>query len=160
MIRLDRPAVIGVDPGPTTGIAVLDLHDYSHALIQADAGSVVHLVRSYSGGALLRVAVERYVIGLRAARSAKAGAGRVTRDLIGALAALEPELDTPVVQRSAAEIKPWATDERLRAAGLYTRGMPHARDGARHALFAAVHDCGAPDPLSRAASPVRHRSPR
>jgi hypothetical protein len=54
------------------------------------------------------------------------------------------------VTRTAALVKPWATDKRLVAAGLLdiTRGLPHARDGARHALFSAHHDSGAPDPLS------------
>jgi hypothetical protein len=47
-------------------------------------------------------------------------------------------------------VKPWATDERLAAAGLLdpTKGMRHARDAARHALFCAVRDFGLPDPLS------------
>jgi hypothetical protein len=47
-------------------------------------------------------------------------------------------------------VKPWATDTRLAAAGLMepTTGMRHARDAARHALFAAVKTYGLPDPLS------------
>jgi hypothetical protein len=57
--------------------------------------------------------------------------------------------------RSAADVKPWATDTRLQAAGLLdlTKGMRHARDAARHALFCAVCDFGLTDPLSRKAGP-------
>jgi hypothetical protein len=53
-------------------------------------------------------------------------------------------------------VKPWATDERLEAAGLLdlTKGMRHARDAARHALFTAVKDGGVPDPLSKHAHPI------
>jgi hypothetical protein len=53
-------------------------------------------------------------------------------------------------------VKPWATDERLEAAGLLdlTKGMRHARDAARHALFTAVKDGGVPDPLSKHAHEV------
>lgn len=159
VIRLDRPAVIGVDPGPTTGIAVLDIGDYSHALIQTTPDDAAHIIRSYSGGSLLRIALERFVVRRRSGRSSAAEAGRITRDLVGALSVLEAELGVPVTQRSAAEVKPWASDARLRAAGLWPSGMPHARDAGRHALFTAVADCGAPDPLSRT-SPSTNRSPR
>jgi hypothetical protein len=58
-----------------------------------------------------------------------------------------------VATRPPSLVKPWATDKRLAAAGLIeaTSGMPaHARDGARHMLYAARHDCGLADPLSRA----------
>ena len=46
----------------------------------------------------------------------------------------------------------------MAAAGLLepTKQLRHARDAARHALFAAVADCGIPDPLSRKA---RHPLP-
>jgi hypothetical protein len=54
-------------------------------------------------------------------------------------------------ERAAGLVKPWATDKRLLAAGLYQlcQGMPHARDAARHAIYCAAQDCGMPDPLSR-----------
>ena len=55
-----------------------------------------------------------------------------------------------VVTRPPAPVKAWATDDRLRDAGLYklTAGKPHARDAARHALYAAVRDLGLRDPKS------------
>ena len=78
-------------------------------------------------------------------------AGRVTRELIGVLADLaagRPQVT--VIRRPAGLVLPWATNHRLAAAGLMapTVGMPHARDAARHALYAAVRDGGMPDPLS------------
>jgi hypothetical protein len=83
----------------------------------------------------------------------------VTRDLIGTLQEVWEEHDSTAegrrgarwFQRPAAHVKPWATDERLEAAGLLeaTKGMRHARDAARHALFAACKDGGIPDPLSK-----------
>ena len=53
--------------------------------------------------------------------------------------------------RPAATVKPWATDERLKKAGLLAvcHGMPHAADAMRHLLYRAVRDAGVPDPLSR-----------
>jgi hypothetical protein len=53
----------------------------------------------------------------------------------------------------AAAVKPWVTDRRLEAAGLLalTSRMHHARDAARHALFALAKAEVFAHPLSRAA---------
>lgn len=139
---------IGVDPGPSSGICVLD--GGPGFLIQTDAVSVMPMTRiliAGYAGRTIRLAVEEFVIGPNSAKAKQAG--KVTRDLIGALTALTAADNVWMVKRSAAEVKPWATDHRLKAAGLYDRGVgiPHARDGARHALYSAVRDAGMTDPL-------------
>jgi hypothetical protein len=152
---------IGVDPGPTPGIVHLTSRAFGRRLevdvIQCTshvAPSVLWMLlndcRSSLGEAPALVAIERFVVGRTSMKSGRAG--EETRDLIGKLqktAAEQPNVS--VVLRSAAEIKPWATDVRLAHAGLLnpTKGMRHARDAARHALFAAVKDGGLPDPLSK-----------
>src|SRR5690606_15573006 len=95
------------------------------------------------------LAVEKFVVGRRAARSATAKAGEITRNLIGELQAL----DEAAHLRPATQVKAWATDKRLEAAGLLdkTKGMPHARDAARRELYAAVHGGGWRAPLSKKA---------
>lgn len=144
--------VVGIDPGLTTGIARLDLSTGELELLQCTPGLVLPLVRELCVGSdVLVLAVERFVVGPRAARSSTPKAGAVTRELIGALLSEGEHLADRVVLRSASEVKPWATDARLKAAGITQRGMPHALDAAKHALFAAVADCGIPDPLSRRA---------
>lgn len=142
-------SVIGVDPGQTTGICLLDLelHEVDH--LQLTPRAVLPVVRALTKrSAPVLVAVERYVVGTRSSRSSSPKAGQITRDLVGQLLGLADHEGLLVVARSAAEVKPWATDERLERAGLLVKGMRHANDAARHALFAAVKDCGAPDPLS------------
>lgn len=154
--------VIGVDPGPISGVAAISFTrgEVTNAqALQCSAGMAVGLVVHLLTGARparVLLAVERFVVGPRAARSSTARAGVVTRQLISALQAAGEAHGVLVLLRSAADVKPWATDARLRAARLLEvcTGMPHARDGARHALFTAVHDAGLPDPL------IRHRSPR
>jgi hypothetical protein len=95
------------------------------------------------------VAVERFVVRSRAGRSSDAQAGEVTRNLIGQLSIMQGLSSIEVFLRSASEVKPWATDKRLTAAGIEgLTAMRHAADAARHALFAAVKDCGVRDPLS------------
>ena len=155
-----RALVIGVDPGPIPGVVTLGLNDgrplVSPSVFQCDPQSALWVVTEALASELVSwdlkfLAVERFVVGPRAARSTTASAVALTRDLIGNLQGIGDLAGAQVLLRSASEVKPWATDTRLDAAGLLpvTKGMPHARDAARHALFCAVRDAGAPDPLSR-----------
>jgi hypothetical protein len=151
--------VIGIDPGPTPGIVrLLLLRTDRTALLDAQAlqvtpGVLPETLDGLAGRMRLATALERFVVGRRAARSATPAAGARTRDMIGQVTAWAGEHGA-LHLRSAAEVKPWATDARLDAAGLLelTKGMRHARDAARHALFCAVKDYGLPDPLSRKAA--------
>lgn len=155
-----KTLVIGVDPGPTPGIVVLGLEDGRNlvdpSVFQCDPASGLWVVTESLASSTVAwdlkvLQVERFVVSNRAARSSSPAAGRITRDLIGQLQGIGELAGARVLVRSAAEVKPWATDTRLDAAGLLagTKGMPHARDAARHALFASVRDAGAPDPLSK-----------
>lgn len=152
---------IGIDPGPTPGIVVLTTRGrrLDVDVIQCTARISTLLLwtlldqhRADLGQAPAVVALERFVVGRRSSRSSSAGAGATTRDLVGQLqATAEREPNVVVVLRNASQVKAWATDDRLEKAGLLDlcKGMRHARDAARHALFAAVHDGGLPDPLSK-----------
>jgi len=159
--------VIGVDPGPVPGIVLLRFGAGAFGVarvVQCDhlsAPIVFEALLNTDPYAPTYVQIERFVVGRRAGRSAHASAGEVTRDLVGVLREVWEDHDaTPkgrlgghLWQRSAAAVKPWATDARLDAVGLLdaTKGMRHAKDAARHALFCAVHDAGLPDPLSKTA---------
>lgn len=143
---------IGIDPGPIPGIVALTVWDSGKpdtAVIQCS-----HDITSTIVGGLLdavhlpvTLATERFV-----ARGRASAVQSLTRDLVGQLQEIAHGHEARFVQRSASEVKPWATDARLEAAGLLeaTKGMRHARDAVRHALFAAVKDGGLPDPLSKA----------
>ena len=153
---------VGIDPGPVPGIVLIDLPVAATPrleVIQCSRGvapvvlrALVESLNPTATPPLIQI--ERFVVGRRAGRSGTAKAGEQTRDLIGQLIASVPGLPAESWRaRAAGEVKPWATDERLEAAGLLeaTKGMRHARDAARHALFVAVKDGGVPDPLSRKA---------
>lgn len=149
--------ILGVDPGGTTGLSVLEhLHLFDQPPWHIEPSevlgpTVVPLITS-----MLRlqpptiVACERFVVSRRAGRSRTAGAGETARNIIGAVLAACEEQDIPVARYTASQVKAWATDRRLEVAGLIkpTRGLGHARDATRHALYTAVHRCGLPDPLS------------
>jgi hypothetical protein len=156
---------IGIDPGPTTGIAVLRWTCWpargdnpprsgltGRRVLQCDQGTaalvVVALLDRHRDGTV-HAAVEKFITGPRAAHLQHAE-GEATADLAATLASLIERRGRRVARRSAAEVKPWATDDRITAAGLadLTKGMPHARDACRHALYAGVRDARMPDPLS------------
>ncbi len=152
--------VIGVDPGPIPGIVALRGHAGPNhppvlpVVLQCHHDSAVLLVETLLASRLddhpVIIAVEQFVVGPRAARSRTPQAGATTRNLVGALRAAAVNQFAQLEVRSAVTVKPWATDARLAAAKLVdpTKGMPHARDAARHALFAAVHAGLLADPLS------------
>ena len=73
-----------------------------------------------------------------------------TRDAIPVLISLAAEHGIRLAVRHSSQVMPWASDKRLREAGLYaaTTGKRHSRAAARHCLYAACHDGGLPDPLS------------
>jgi hypothetical protein len=149
--------VIGVDPGPIPGVVRLHL-EYGHGptrLLEAEALQVtprliLPVLDMLALGGPATVAVERFVVGRRAGRSSTPAAGAITRTMIGEITAWSGNRGARLHTRAATEVKPWAVDKRLHAAGLLdmTAGMRHARDAARHALFCAVKDYGLPDPLS------------
>lgn len=157
---------IGIDPGPVPGLVMLTRrgHRFEVHVVQCSADVAPSMLwglldqcRYVQGSAPAIVQIERFVVGRRAARSRSAHAGATTRDLVGRLEReAEGQKNVRVVLRSAAEVKPWATDSRLKAVQVNGSNLldqvsavgRHARDAARHALFCAVKDGGVPDPLS------------
>lgn len=169
--------VIGVDPGPTPGIVLLDLIRPVDGptwieraeVVQCSAGLALDVVDTLCAGSqldsapgVLLVQVEKFV---RRAQGRDNRPQQATRDMVAALQTWcehhgrSAYGTTSFVDRPAAAVLPWATDLRLEKTRVNdsgsaqllraTKGMRHARDAARHALFCAVHDAGVPDPLSR-----------
>ena len=152
--------VIGIDPGPSTGIAVLDLTVPVLAAgaeaFQVNASAACWLLQQIlgpSGLAARRVTVRGGIEGFAPGHGAGSvmRAGRLTRDQVRELEDTAGQAGVPLVTRYMGRVRPWATDKRLEAAGLLalTAGGNHCRAAMRHAIYCATHDCGYPDPLSR-----------
>ena len=164
--------VIGVDPGPIPGLAVLayaDGHLAETRTLQCSANFIALLLREEIvhakapiNGALTEdepttvlLSVERYLPSKMGNRMLAAGQNAQTRDMAARLVAEYaqgwPWLRT--VSYPAAPVMRWATEDRLRKVGAWeiTTGCAHARSAAKHALYAAVKDGNMPDPLSRKA---------
>jgi hypothetical protein len=148
-----------MDPGPTPGIVRLTYSDDRDLLmvdvVQCSAHTALDLLE-----VLLRVPAgtevyfqgEKFVVGKGSYRTGSPGAR--TRDMVGsAVTMVQSGRLCVVTLRSASQAKQWATDKRLDAAGLLgeVKGMQHAKDAARHALYTAVAEGKVPDPLSRKA---------
>ena len=157
--------VIGIDPGPATGIFTLAWHEggdtyppwIAGSAYQCNADAAPGLVdwllsREHIpvSGAWDAGGIEEFRRGNIKGKRAHAG---VTADLVEKLTAVARNRGLVLSCRPAVTVKRWGSDTRLAAAGLLdiTSGLPHARDGARHALYAAVYSAGVPDPLSRKA---------
>lgn len=148
--------IIGVDPGPVTGICCLwpvEPGALIARVYQVNAAAAVELLewRVLTGALAKRktvIAHERFDIRPGTARSAHPAAGQAARDLNGAIRELAGD-GVRVVEARPSDVMPWASNDRLRAAELWapTTGLPHARDAARMAVHAAVRRCGWPDPL-------------
>lgn len=147
-----------MDPGETVGLCRLT-YAVDHSLLMCDvvqctastALDLLEVLLRVPTGTEVYFGVERYVRNLRGG-GGKAGAR--TRDMVGsAITMAQSGRLSFVAQRSASAVKEWGTDARLKAAGILadTKVGAHARDAARHALYAAVADGKIPDPYSKKA---------
>lgn len=150
---------IGMDPGPTPGLVRLTYAEQrliAVEVVQCTANVWARVLRGWlpdsplEGRDEIYFQGEKFVVGRSSYRSGSPGA--LTRDMVGESIQVCSGLAITTL-RSASVTKAWATDKRLTAAGLMdkTKGMTHARDAARHALYTAVAEGKIPDPLSRKA---------
>lgn len=151
--------VIGVDPGGTTGLAAVEYTPeqgyrlLAHVGAPLEPGQIGYVLDCWtrefaSPAGPWWIAAEQFVVSRRAGRSSTAAAGERARSILGALEAAFPGR---VKLRNASVMKAWATDDRIRRAGLWpAQGRPHTRDAVGHALYFQVTSLGNPDPLSSA----------
>jgi hypothetical protein len=148
---------LGIDPGPGGGMVLGGWkpgeREASLALAwqgtAADAPGQLALILGEYGLLITCGQIEEFRTGI--GPGARGKHATVTRGAIPVLASLAAEHGVKLAVRHSSQVMPWTTDKRLRAAGLYaaTTGKRHSRAAGRHCLFAAVHDGGLPDPLSR-----------
>lgn len=148
---VENVRVGGIDPGPRPGLVVLHIAD--RRVYRVERGP--HLMWQRIVACADYVAVEAYVRGRASVRSANAGAQQLTAEIAHAASEAARASGRTWTMLPAGVVKPWATDDRLRAyrvgedprhpqaerPTLYelTRGGGgHDRDAARHALRFAV----------------------
>lgn len=130
--------VLGVDPGGTTGLAVVDTDRRKIHLSESDPrATVAKLYESVCRSPDFDlIAVERFII---TPRTAKITRQPDAMEIIGAIKAFAQvaRRPTPVIMQDPGSAKTAWDNERLKVHGIYgPPSMGHARDAMRHALFA------------------------
>lgn len=139
--RLKRPPaperLLSLDPGETTGFAhfagplFVHANQISTSSQQLALGELTTLLEEYKP---TLVVIEDYRV--YANRTAQhAGSSLSTPRLIGMIETLLLQRDIPFHKQPAGVAKQFVTDDKLKAWGLYSRGLKHARDAIRHGLY-------------------------
>lgn len=149
------PRYMGIDPGPSTGIAVYHTHEkVPWSAFQCDGESALWLINSLLvSWQPSVVAIEEFEVRNNGGTTGKDA--ELTRRLIhfaqerAHAANTIATIRNTVVTRKPGLVKPWATDKRLAMTGFPLGAkFKDARDAARHALYAAVRDGRERDPLA------------
>lgn len=149
--------IFGVDPGKTTGLFVysngprfgfLD-RQYLRCEIEADnvpkqLTNMIVRATDYVGYGGVHIAVERFIINARTAKSSQQGDALEVTGMVRAFAKLHTS--NPIRQYMKANLK-FANDAALRRAGWYSAKMGHATDAARQA-YALLKDVDYPEWLA------------
>lgn len=132
--------ILALDPGETTGVAILDntTDDLKISLSQVETKDVGQaflklqsLVRNVQPD---HIRAEEYrVYGWMADQHSWALLH--TPQLIGAIKVLSVLQDIPLSFKLAQQAKAFWNDDNLKSCGLYSPGLKHARDAERHLLF-------------------------
>lgn len=150
---------LGIDPGGTSGLFLgawglgrhrTPLYARSWQCDMAATPELLEWILGSHGGSIGVVGIEAW--DERGRKTAGFSASAMTR-LITDLSCIAAAAGIPNRVRPARDVKPWATDTKLKAAGLrpelFPAAMKHSKDAARHSLFAACKDLGLRDPQSR-----------
>lgn len=154
-------AILGLDPGPCTGLVLLawdagDLGWPPDAVeaYQCDASSspdllvwVLNRMPAHRLGA-----IEEFREGVRSVRTRNPEDAKVTRALVPTMKLICATYGITLQARPAATVKVWSSDRRMTAAGLWPKvpaKMLDARSAAQVACFCATERAGLPDPLSK-----------
>lgn len=147
-------AVIGIDPGATTGLFFYRYLRGQHRVIHKhlepyQVPSELSSILSYNGPLVktnrLHIAVEKFIINARTARLSQQPEALEVTGMVKATLYLKIEADVEAEtlhqhfkQYMKSNLK-FASDEALKRAGWYGPGMRHANDAARQA-FALLKD--------------------
>lgn len=125
--------VLGVDPGKTTGVALVDadLRTIETWELQFEELGIIeqHIETRRYSDEKLAVAIEQFLITMNTAKNTQAP---WSLEVIG-LVRWWTLNAVPFIMQQPASAKSFMTNHRLQQMGWYTRGKGHANDAARHA---------------------------
>lgn len=131
-VTVPHEGIMCVDPGQTSGLCFWDGHEVK--LWERLCWDAVQDVEVFlKAGRITTLVVERYIITAKTLR--KTRGENWSMESIGALRYLARRKEVDFVLYTAADAMNFATDQKLRLAGLWVPGKQHARDAARHFLL-------------------------
>ena len=149
-------SVIGVDPGPASGLVTLHWPNHAPADIWGDPVIRAYQCSADSAPGLLLMLLaqhENWTGQIEHFVPSNLPNSPTTVRLENVLAGIAEECGVHLARHPMAAVKPWASDRRMMRAGLWGSAIPakmvDARAAGRHALYCAVKDAGVPDPMSR-----------
>jgi hypothetical protein len=124
--------ILAVDPGGNTGLA--RWADGNWEAWFEDAQTAASQVHAELVAGLDALVFESFRISAQTAKKTQTGSLEAI-ELIGIGRYLARQYGTRFVLQSPAEAKIFATDEKLKALGMWTKGVDHPRDATRHLLL-------------------------
>ena len=125
--------VLAVDPGSATGFA-----EWRDGQFRAwwepweDACATVH--RELATGRVDRVVIESFHISTQTGKKSTVGSLQAI-ELIGVTRYLARVYDVEFTMQAPSEAKMFATDAKLKAMDMWTKGVDHPRDATRHLVL-------------------------
>lgn len=128
--------VVGLDPGGTSGLCIWQ-PGLDPSLREASPPETMDILRAFALGYenTVTFVVENFII---TPATAKMSQQTDALELIGVVKYLCQTYDQQYVLQTPSEAKKFSTDAKLKAAGWYSPGLPHARDASRHVLLYAA----------------------
>lgn len=132
--------IIGIDPGATCGVCAVGVSDRKVGLYSDSCENLYYRLEDWPDGYVTLV-VERFILYPNRAQG-QAMADLETPEIIGVLKFIAARRGWNIYLQTAAQVKPWATDETVTTMPWWSIGPEqwksasrHARDAARHAAY-------------------------
>ena len=116
--------IIGIDPGPTTGIAIWDGY---WTFMQIKGIDLIGFLQEHASDIEV-VICENFI------KRNNPGADLSPLEYIGFVKSFCISYDKKLVLQTPAKGKAFWTNEKLKACGIYTTGLKHSMDATRHVL--------------------------
>ena len=139
-VHTSKEVVLAIDPGVTTGWALLNKGDLKSwdqinplGRNKPALEPVVQLIHNYAP-LMPVVVIEKFLLYAHR-RKQQTGSTFPAVEVIGATRLTTQQLQLVLVEQSASQAKGLVTDQKLRAMEMWLPGLPHVRDAVRHALY-------------------------
>lgn len=132
----DRPTILAVDPGLTTGWAALYPDgEFRSGETKGPYEFLFDVQRLIQGPFPWEMVVERYVI---TPETVKKSRQYEPIEIIGALKFFSRHYEVPLALQTPADAKAFSTDKKLKAMRWFRPALGHANDAARHLLCYSI----------------------